>query len=62
MPGQTMPARDCATNVEGSIMSSEIIVVLVLIVLAVGFIFWVRMNDGKSDETRKDEKGESGAQ
>jgi flagellar basal body-associated protein FliL len=43
-------------------MSSEIIVVLVLTVLAVGFIFWVRLNDGKSNKARNDEKGESGAQ
>ena len=43
-------------------MSSEIIVVLVLGLLAVGFIIWVRMHDEKAEQRGKDEKGESSAQ
>ena len=42
-------------------MSSEIIVVLVFIALAIGFILWVRMNDRNAEQRREDEKGESKA-
>lgn len=34
-------------------MSSEIIVVLVLIVLAIGFIIWVRINSRDHDRARR---------
>lgn len=43
-------------------MSSEIIVVLVLTALAIGFIIWVRTHSGSSEEIREDEKGDSKAQ
>ena len=43
-------------------MSSEIIVVLVFIALAIGFILWVRMNDANAEGRREDEKGDSKAQ
>ena len=42
-------------------MSSEIIVVLVFIALAIGFILWVRMNDGSAEGRREDEKGDGNA-
>ena len=43
-------------------MNSEVIVVLVFIALAIGFILWVRMNDRSADERREDEKGDTQAQ
>jgi hypothetical protein len=47
---------------ERSIMSSEVIVVLVLIALAIGFILWVRTQDRSAEERREDEKVDTGAQ
>jgi flagellar basal body-associated protein FliL len=40
-------------------MGSEVIIVLVLSAIAVGFIFWVRMNDQNHEKRREDEKSES---
>lgn len=43
-------------------MSSEIIIVIALTVLAVAFIIWVRLNDQKTERKQENEKGESKAQ
>jgi len=43
-------------------MSSEIIIVLVLCAIAVGFILWVRMNDESHKKKREDQKSESQSQ
>jgi hypothetical protein len=43
-------------------MSSEIIVVLVLFSIAIGFILWVRMNDENHEKKQTDQKGESQSQ
>ena len=43
-------------------MSSEIIIVIVLCAIAVGFILWVRMNDENHKEKQADQKGESQSQ
>ena len=41
--------RECALNKWEIFMSSEIIVVLVFIALAIGFIIWVRRNSHDHD-------------
>ena len=43
-------------------MSSEIIVVLALGIIAIGFIIWVRKHDGSAEPPREDEKGGSKVQ
>ncbi len=43
-------------------MSSEIIIVVVLCAIAVGFILWVRMNDERHKKNQKQQKSESQSQ
>jgi len=37
-------------------MKSEIIVVMVLIVLAIGFILWVKMHDGEHEAPKREDQ------
>ena len=43
-------------------MSSEIVIVLILCAIAVGFIFWVRMNDENHETKQTDQKSETQSQ